>query len=101
MFVEISAPSGVEPSRLDDRGLDIPRWRKLIVQGFGKALQSFCWSDCRLRCVEIWRLTELSSTIIGKTGHCIVPAGGADVKDISALVGGTVLSEELDSLGQP
>ena len=50
--------------------------------------------------MTIWRgLTKLPSTVISKAGHCVVPASGANVKDIPALVGGAILSEELDSLG--
>ena len=45
------------------------------------------------------RLTKLSSRVESKAWHRVVSAGGADVKDILALVGRTILSEELDSLG--
>ena len=44
-------------------------------------------------------LTKLPSTVISKAGHCIVSTTGGNVKDIPALVGGAVLSEELDGLG--
>jgi hypothetical protein len=44
-------------------------------------------------------LTKLPSTVESKAGYCVVSAGGANVKDILALVGGAILSEELDSLG--
>jgi hypothetical protein len=44
-------------------------------------------------------LTKLSSTVESKAGHCTVSTGGAYVEDILALIGGTVLSKELDSLG--
>jgi len=46
------------------------------------------------------RLTKLPSTVERKAGYCVVSTSGANVKDISALVGGAVLSEELDSLGK-
>jgi len=44
MLVEVSPPQGFESSRLDDRGLDVPRRKELFVQGFGKPFQSFCRS---------------------------------------------------------
>jgi len=43
-------------------------------------------------------LTKLSSAVVGETGCSVVSAGGADVEDISALVGRSILSEELDGL---
>jgi len=45
------------------------------------------------------RLTKLPGAIERKAGYCVVPASGANVEDILALVGGAILSEELDSLG--
>ena len=100
MLMEISTPSGLKPSGLDDRRLDVPRWDQFLVQGFGKPFQSFCGSDNKLQHAEIWRrLTEFPSTVVSEARYCIVSAGGADVKDVLALVGGGILSKEFDSLG--
>ena len=43
-------------------------------------------------------LTELPSTVERKARVSVVSAGGGNVKDIPALIGGAVLSEEFDSL---
>ena len=45
------------------------------------------------------RPTKLSSGVKGKAGVSDVPADRANVEDIPGLVGGAILSKELDSLG--
>ena len=44
MLAEVSTPSGVECSGLDDRRLDVPRRKELFVQRLGEPFQSFCRS---------------------------------------------------------
>ena len=100
MLMEISTPSSLESSGLDDRRLDVPRWDEFFVQGFGKPFQGFCGSDDKLQYAAIRRrLTEFPSTVVSEARYCVVSASSADVKDILALVGGGILSKELDSLG--
>ena len=100
MLMEISTPSSLKPSGLDDQRLDVPRWHKFLVQGFGKPFQSFCGSDNKLQYAAIWRrLTEFPSTVVSEARCCDVSGNAADVKDVLALVGGGILSKELDSLG--
>jgi len=81
MLMEISTPSGLEPSGLDDRRFDVPRRHEFLVQGFGKPFQS-----------------EFASTVVSEARYCVVSASAADVEDILALVGGGILSKKLDGL---
>jgi len=45
------------------------------------------------------RLTKLSSAVKGEAGVSDVSTSRANVEDIPTLVGGTILSKKLDSLG--
>ena len=94
--MEVSTLSSFEPSWFDGRRPDVPRWRKLFVQGFGEPLQSFYRQDDELRYVAIGkRLTKLSSAVKGKAEVSVVSTSPANVEDIPAVVGGTILSKEL------
>ena len=100
MLMEISTPSSLKPSGLDDQRLDVPRWDQFLVQGFGKSFQGFCGSDNKLQHAAIWRrLTEFPSTVVSEARCCDVSGNAANVKDVLALVGGGILSKEFDSLG--
>ena len=62
--------------------------------------KAFAGQYRRRWCVAIdRRLTKLPGGVESKAGYCVVSTSRANIKDISALVGRAILSEELDGLG--